>query len=175
MTSLILFLIFCQVLGACTGVLTAVWGEVAYINAMHDGKIDTAERTHLRSIEHGLRFGMTLLLLSSCAFVVVAYVLQGTPQPALTPSYWIFTMLAFLIIGVSWALSRQRISFGLGSAAALTAWWLLAYLVLGRLPISFGAAVALYIVLTAVIYAVLRLIRFFALDSTMKNIALHKK
>ncbi len=164
MVALILFLIFCQALGACVGVFTAIWGELAYIRAMRDGKLDSAERAHLRIIGHGLRFGMTLLLLASFALVVVAYALRGTPQPALTAGYWIFVALAFLVIGFSWALSRRHISFAFGSAAALTAWWLLAYLTLGRLPVlSFGSAVALYAVLTAVIYVVLYCVRLLAL------------
>lgn len=165
MTKLILFLFFCQVLGAFTGACTAIWGELAHIRAMRDGKVDTAERAHLRVIAHGLRFGMTLLLLSTLALTIVAYVQGETLQPALTTSYWIFTLLALLIIGFSWALSRRRVSFTFGSVAALTAWWLLAYLTLGRLPTSFGSAVALYVVLTAVIYGLLRSIRFFALHT----------
>jgi len=163
MASLILFLLFCQALGACVGVFTAIWGELAHIRAMRDGKIDTAERAHLRVIAHGLRFGMTLLLLASFALVVIAYTLHWTPQPALTASYWTSIALALLIIVVSWALSRRRISFPLGSAAALTAWWLLAYLTLGQLPMySFGSVIALYVVLTAVIYVVLHCIRLLA-------------
>lgn len=164
MTELILLLFFCQALGAVVGVSTAVWGELAYIHAMRDGRVDTAERAHLRVIAHGLRFGMTLLLLSSFALVVIAFALHESPQPALLASYWIFSALTLLIIGISWALSRRNISFALGSAAAFTAWWMLAYLTLGQLPVlSFGAAAALYVVLTVAIYAVLSLIRLLAL------------
>lgn len=164
MPTLILFLLFCQALGAVAGVSAALWGEFAYIHALNDGKIDSAERAHLRSIGHSLRFGMTLLLLSSFALVIVAFIVQGTPQPALTEGYWIFIALALTAILISWALARRRISFALGSAAVLTAWWLLAYLVLGRFPlVSFGGAIALYVVLTAVIYAVLSFFRFLAL------------
>jgi len=163
MTALILLLLFCQVLGALVGVCTAIWGELVYIHAVRDGKIDTAERAHLNVIARGLRFGMTLLLIASFGLIVVSFILHVAVQPAQTASYWIFITLALLIIGISWALSRQNISFALGSAAALTAWWLLAYLVLGQFPLlSFGSAAALYVVLTVVIYAVLHLIRFFA-------------
>lgn len=164
MNALILFLIFCQALGASVGACTAIWGEISYIFAMRDGKIDTAERTHLRIIGHGLRFGMTLLLLVSLVLVIVAYVLHDALQPALTASYWVFITFALIIIYISWALARSHISFALGSAAALTAWWLLTYLTLGRLPMySFGSAIAMYVVLTAIIYAVLYYVRLFAL------------
>jgi hypothetical protein len=164
MTTLISFLIFCQALGALSGAGTAIWGELAYIRAMKDGKLDTAERTHLHIIANGLRFGMTLLLLASLGLVIVAYLLEGVVQPALTASYWIFMALALLIVGISWALSLKHISFSLGSAIAFTAWWFLAYLTFGLLPAhSFGSALALFVVLTAIIYAVLHYVRLFAL------------
>jgi len=164
MTNLVIFLLFCQTLGACIGVFTSVWSEFAYIHAMRNGRIDSAERTHLNIIAKGLRFGMTILLIASFALVIIAYSLHGALQPALTASYWTFISLSLLIIGVSWALSRQHVSFALGSAAIITAWWLLAYLTLGQLPIFFfGSAIALYVVLTAIVYVVLRYIRILAL------------
>ena len=171
LTSLVLFLLFCQALGACVGVFTAMWGEIAYIHSMADGKVDAAERAHLRIIAHGLRFGMMLSLIASLALVGVSFTLREATPPALTASYWIFMALALFIVGVSWTLSRRHISFALGSAAILTAWWLLAYLTLGRFPLSFGATVAFYIVLTAVIYAILRIIRFLSL----RFISSHKR
>ncbi len=172
MNTLILFLVFCQAFGALVGASTAIWGEIAHIIAMRDGKIDIAERAHLRIIGNGLRFGMTLLLLASFVLVAISYSLHGTVQPAMTASYWVFMTLALLIIGISWALSRRNISFALGSTAAFTAWWLLAYLALGQLPaLSFGGAIALYIVLSAVMYAIFHYIRLLALHC-MKNKAL---
>ncbi|MBI5405426.1 hypothetical protein HY972_00080 [Candidatus Kaiserbacteria bacterium] len=156
MTALVSLLVFCQALGASVGAFTAVWGELAYVKAIRDGKIDHAERAHLDSIAHGLRFGMLLALLSSLGLVVVAYVFQTAPQPAVSGSYWTLLMLAFSIIGVSWALSRGRISFALGSAILFTAWWFLAYLTLGLVPVlSFGAAIAFFVVATAIFYAIL--------------------
>ena len=125
MAALVSFLVFCQALGASVGALTALWSEFAYVRAMRDGKIDVAERAHLDIIAKGLRFGMALLLLASLGLVIVAYVVRAIPQPALTPSYWTLIVLALLVIGVSLALSRRRISFTLGSAIVFTAWWLL--------------------------------------------------
>jgi len=163
MTTLISFFIFCQAFGALVGVCTAIWGELAYIRAMRDGKLDTAERTHLHIIANGLRFGMTLLLLASFGLVIVAYLLHGILQPALTANYWVFMALALLIIGISWALSLKHISFSLGSAIAFTAWWFLAYLTFGLLPAhSFSSAIAMFVVLTAIIYAVLHYVRLLA-------------
>lgn len=164
MTSLVLVLIFCQALGASIGASAAVLGELAYIRSLRDGKIDAAERAHLDSLAKGLRFGMSLLLAASLALVIVAYASHAAPQPALTASYWILVALALLIIGISFALSRRRISFALGSAAVFAAWWFLAYLTLGQLPaLSFGAAAALYAVAAALLYAMLHYTRLLAL------------
>lgn len=163
MPTLVPLLVFCQALGAGVGAITAVWSELAYVGAMRDGKIDRAERAHLTIIAHGLRYGMALLLLASLGLVVVAYARQATLQPALTESYWILTALALLVIGISWALSRQRISFTFGSAVVFTAWWFLVYLSLGWLsPLSFGAAVMAFIVATAIFYALLSYARLLA-------------
>lgn len=170
MSALISLLLFCHLLGAFTGIATAIGGEFAYLRAIRDGKIDAAERAHLRIAARGLRFGMSLLLLASFALVILAYILHEPLQPALTASYWIFMTLVLLIIGLSWALARRRVSFALGSAALLAAWWLLAYLTLGRLPLSYGAAIALYVVLTAVVYVLLRSVRFFVSSLTHRTI-----
>jgi low affinity Fe/Cu permease len=64
--------------------------------------------------------------------------------------------LALSIIFFSWALSRHVLDFALGSSAVFVGWWFLALLVFGRLPpLGFGEAVALYIVATAIIAALL--------------------
>jgi hypothetical protein len=73
-------------------------------------------------------------------------------------------LLALLIIGIAWALSRRRVPFALGSAAIFTAWWFLAFLTIGQLPmLTFGSAVALLVVATAIFYAVLQYARMLAL------------
>ena len=164
MTTLVPFLTFCQALGVFIGAFTALWSEFAYVRAMRDGKIDAAERAHLRIIGRGLRFGMSLLLLASLGLVIVAYVLHTTQQPALTADYWTVTVLTLVIISISWALSRRHISFAFGSAILFTAWWFLAYSTLGWiLPLSFGASILFFIVATAIFYGILEYARFLAL------------
>lgn len=160
MDTLVAFVIFCQALGAIIGAGTTVWGEMAYVRAMRDGRIDHAERAHLNAIAHGLRFGMSLLLLSSFALVVIAFLLRASVQPALTPSYWMLIVIALLVLYVSWALSRNRISFALGSAIAFSGWWFLAYLTLGWIPpLSFGAIIAFFAIETAIFYGILQYAR----------------
>lgn len=163
MATLVFILILCQALGATIGAVAVVWAEIAYVRDMRDGKIDTAERAHLRAIAHGLRFGMTLVLVSSLVLVGLAYVLHTSRQPASTSSYWLLIVLALLITFVSWALSRKRISFALGSAVAFTGWWFLALLTFGQIPeLSFGAAVAFFVISTAIFYVLLQYARLLA-------------
>jgi hypothetical protein len=167
MLALVTFLMFCQALGATVGAVSVVWGEFAYVRAMRDGKVNHAERVHLQALGHGLRWGMSLLLLASLALVVVAFLLHAADQPALSASYWILIALALLVTTVSWALSRGRISFALGSAAAFTGWWFLAFLVIGQIPpLSFGAATAFFVVATGIFYALLRYARLLALHKS---------
>lgn len=171
MTSLILFLVFCQALGAVIGVCSVIWGELVYVRAMRDGKVDRAERVHLDHVARGLRFGMTLLLAASLSLVILSYHLRATEQPALTTSYWILIVLALLVIFASWGLSRGRISFKLGSAISFTGWWFLAYLTFGQIPeISFGATVAFFVVATVIFYALLQYVRFLLVQKNSKNV-----
>lgn len=162
-TTLVPFLVYCQAIGAAIGVVTAVWGELAYIRAMRDGKIDTAERAHLAVIAHGLRFGMVLILVASFGLVIEAYRAHAVSQPVVSASYWILVALAVLVTLVTWALSRKLISFAFGSALVFSGWWFLVFLTIGKLPaVTFGVAAALYVVVTAVFYAILRYVRFLA-------------
>jgi hypothetical protein len=116
-STLVAFLVFCQALGAIVGAVTCVWGELSYVKSMRRGQVDAAERRHLIIIGHGLRYGMSLLLLSSLGLIILAYGERVTTQPALSTPYWTLILLALLVIGVSAALARKRISFGFASAA----------------------------------------------------------
>ncbi|MDP2594160.1 MAG: hypothetical protein Q8P36_02380 [bacterium] len=159
-------LVFAQAFGALVGAIYAVHGELAYLRAARDGHIDKAERVHLDALARGLRFGMTLLLLASLGLVILAYASSTPIQPALTSGYWSFLALALLVTFLSFALSRGRISFSLGSAAVFTGWWFIVYLAFGRLPpLTLGASVALYVVATALFYVLLRFLRAFVLPS----------
>src|SRR3989344_3279263 len=163
MDVLLTFLVCLQVLGGAIGVFYAMRGEFAYINAIKDDAIDRAERAHLDHLASGLWYGMTLVVAASTGLVILAYRL-GTPlQPAETSVYWSFVALILLVTLLTWALSRERISFSLGSSAVFTGWWFLLYIALGRLPsLSLGASVALFVIVTAIFYALLRYLRAFA-------------
>lgn len=150
------FLLFCQALGAFVGAFFAVQAELAYVRAVRDRKIDHAERLHLNASLRGLRFGMSILLLSSLALVAVAYTLRIGERSLLSENYWALVVLALLITAISWALSRKRISFAFGSATAFAGWWFLVFLTLDQIPpLSIGTATAFFAIATAIFYALL--------------------
>lgn len=160
MPSLVEILLSLQALGAIVGACYVVLAELAYIRAHRDGRIDSAERAHLAHLGRALRFGMVLLLLSSLALVFASYRAENLVQPGTTSAYWAQIVFALLTIAVSWALSRNLVSFATGSAVAFSAWWFLAYQALGQLPeLSFGALIALYVVVATVFGGVLYYLR----------------
>lgn len=161
MAALASFLVFTQALGAVGGVASVVIGELAYAKARQDGRIDKAEKAHLRSIVKGVQYGMVLILVSSIGLVLVSFMSGAQTQPALTVSYWVFMLLSLAVIIVSWMLSRKHVSFTFGSAVVFSAWWLIAYIAFGLMPmLSFGAAIAYFIFITALLYAMLYYVRF---------------
>ncbi|MDB5244758.1 MAG: hypothetical protein JWN18_628 [Parcubacteria group bacterium] len=156
MESLLIALMCLQALGACLGAIAVVRGELAYVHASRDGAIDDAEAAHLRHIAQGLRYGMSLALISSLLLVVLAYFADARTQPAFMSSYWTFISISLLVTVDSWALSRKRVSFALGSAFLFAGWWFLVYLTFGLLPpLTFGAAAAVLVVVTTIFYALL--------------------
>ncbi len=163
MTALVSFLLFCQALGAVIGISMTIWGELSYVKAVRDGRVDAGELAPLHSIARALRYGMTLLLTASFALVVSAYLTHAAPQPALTSSYWTLIVVALLTVISTWALSRKHLSFALGSTIAFTAWWFLGYLTAGWLPpLSFGAATGFLVVATGIFYGMLAYARMLA-------------
>ena len=156
MSFLLLIFALIQAAGAMIGAGGSVFAEIFYVRAMRDGYLDGAERAHLRIVASALRWGMLALLLASIGLVLVNFIYALPTQPAVTHVYWIEMFLALAIIGASWALSRKRVSFALGSAAVFTGWWFVALLVFGRLPdLGFGAALAFYVVVTGVVSVIL--------------------
>ena len=160
MTTAITLAVAGQALGALIGVAACVWGELSYLHAARDGNIDHAERLHLNMIAHALRYGLTLLLVASFTLVVLAFMAHGTPQPAMTSSYWMLTGLMFLLIYASWARSKKKLSFPLASAIIFSAWWFVLYFSFGQIPaLSLAATFVFFVVATAVFYGTLQYAR----------------
>lgn len=161
------FLLFCQTLGALGGAFSAVAAEIAYVRALRDGHIDKAERRHLELLTHGLRYGMLLLLLASIGTVVYAYVYHAPTQPALSTSYWIFMVLALIVIILTWATGRKVISFSVGSAGLFAGWWCMAYLAMGLFPqLSLVSSLFAYLILAGVFLGLLHYARFLTIKFT---------
>jgi hypothetical protein len=162
MSALTAFFLYLQALGAIGGTCTAVWGEVAYAAAMRDKHIDASERRHLHLIAASLRYGMFFMLIASLGLVIMAYQNGAAAQPALTTSYWIFMVLALIVICAAWLLSKHKISHALGSAIIFTSWWFLFFLSLGLMPVlPFGAILLSYIVACALFFGMLQYARSF--------------
>lgn len=156
MLALTYLLVMLQAIGAGIGACMAVWGESAHIRALRDGRVDDAESAHLRAIARGLRYGMVLVLLSSLGLVILSYLSHTVVQPALQSSYWMLIWLSIVIIMASWALSRKHLSFALGSAILFSGWWALVFVATGQIPpVTFGASIGLFIVVTGVFYGLL--------------------
>lgn len=162
MQSLTILFVILQAVGAILGAGGAVWGEITYFQAIRDGRIDRAEREHLGVIARALRWGMLVLLLSSIALVLLAFIVESPVQLAVTPSYWALMTFALAVIWASWALSRRKVAFWFGSAVAFTGWWMMALLALGRFPaLSYGAMLAFAVVACAIIAGILAYLRSF--------------
>ncbi len=156
MEALFALLAFTQAIGALIGAGGGVFAELYYFRAMKDGRVDEAERSHMRVLATTLRIGMIVVLLSSISLVILDFVYLRHPQPALTATYWTQMLIAIGVIVASWALSRKRISFVWGSAIVFTGWWYLACLSLGQMPLmSLGSALALYLVSTVIMAGLL--------------------
>jgi hypothetical protein len=156
MQALIGIAVLVQAAGAIIGAGGSVIGELSYLQAMQDMRVSHAEHEHLTTIARALRWGMLMLLGGSIGLVILDYLAGSQLQPALTNGYWVEMTLAFIVIWASWALSRERVVFWLGSAAAFTGWWSLALLTLGRAPtLGYGASLGLYVIATAIIAAIL--------------------
>jgi len=112
---------------------------------------------------------MVSILISSFGLVLVAFLSYGM-QPAETASYWTMIFFALVVVGLSWALSRRKISFALGSAALFSGWWLLAALTLGKAPfVGFGSALAFYAIATGVFAGILYYARMLILNAAKKT------
>jgi len=98
MTALLTIGALLQAVGAVLGAGGSVFAEIFYLRAIQDGRIDEAERAHLRVVAGALRWGMLILLVGSITLVVTDFVYLVPVQPALTHAYWTLMGLAFAII-----------------------------------------------------------------------------
>ena len=142
--------------GALVGTGFTTFAEVFYTHAVSDGEIDHHERKYLRRLFKGFTFGITLVLLSNLALIVLEYLVPDAPQAVLAAPFWALQTLTLLIIATGWLLSKRRISWWLGSAAVLTAWWMMLLIDLGFFNTSsYLVLVFDYILVTALVAGLL--------------------
>ncbi len=152
-----------QLMGAVVGAASAVLAEVWYLEALRDGKVTRKENKHIAVATHGLRFGMSLVLLSSLGLLVTDYLLGGGRSAVLTPSYGALFGIIVLIFAISWTMSKRPKTFAWGSLVTFSAWWFMVYLTLGALPIdSLVAAAGIFLGTLLLLSVILHSARSFA-------------
>jgi hypothetical protein len=147
-------------LGALVGTGMTTYAEIFYTHAVSDGEIDHHERKYLRRLFRGFTFGMTLVLLSDLVLIVLEYLIPNAPQAVLTAPFWSLQILTVLILLLGWLLSKRRIMWWLGSAAVLSAWWILLGIDLGTFNSSgYLELLFNYVLVTALFAALLSFLR----------------
>jgi hypothetical protein len=163
MTSeLLSFFLELHTLGAiiCAGYVA--FAEFFYTKAASDGIIDHHERKYLRHLFSGLRFGMSIVLVSSIALIVLEYLLPDSPQDVLSAPFWALQTLTLLVLFFAWLLSRKNAEWWFVSAAILTGWWMMLLIDLGYLQqfqLTYFMYLLLYFVVSLVLSGVLSYIR----------------
>lgn len=110
-------------LGAALGAGGALFAEIFYAKATADGRLDHREREWFRSTFFALRWGMTLVLASGILLVFIQYFLPDSPERIVHQGLWIQNILALVVLGFAYFLSRRRISWQFGAAAVFAGWW----------------------------------------------------
>ena len=113
---------FAHIIGTALGVGGATLGEVFYLKAARDGKVDPHENDALRTIFYVLRVGMALLIISGFGYFIMLR-LEGHTTPLLGARMWAkLTIVLILLFGVV-AWHTRKVPMWLGSAISLTSWY----------------------------------------------------
>jgi hypothetical protein len=125
LTALATILIFIHSLGAMLGAGGITYAEVFYTKAVADGHVDRKERDYFARSYFALRYGMTTVLLTGLALIIVQYFLPNSPDEVLYAPLWMQNTLALIVTFAAWALSRDFIPWWAGSSIAFAGWWML--------------------------------------------------
>ena len=166
METLINIAAFVHVLGAAIGVAGITFGEIFYLKATADGRVDAREREYMHTTFFALKWGLLLILLSGVVLGVLEYAYAGAQNHILGAPWWFINTLAFVIIFAGWGMMREKVSWWLGSALAFSGWWMVLMLDAWQITtpeasFSYLSLVFAYIVFAAVTAAVLSYARFF--------------
>lgn len=112
-------------LGAALGAGGSLFAEIFYAKATADGHLDHREREWFRTTFFALRWGMTIVLTTGIALVIVQYFLPNSPTDVLHPAIWMQNILALVIVGFASALARKQVSWEVGASAIFAGWWMI--------------------------------------------------
>lgn len=131
-------LIGIHAIGAALGAGGVTYAEIVYAKAIADNRIDARERAYFEKSYWALRWGMSTVLLSGLALIVVQYFLPDSPDAVLYAPLWMQNTLALIITCSAWFMARGHISWWLGSSLAFAGWWMLLTLdAFALLPVSY--------------------------------------
>ncbi len=114
-----------HLLGAALGAGGVLFAEIFYTKAIADGRITEKEREYFATTYWSLRWGMTTVLLSGIALIVVQYLLPNSPEAVLYAPLWMQNTLILIITAVGWMLSRDLVSWWVGSSMVFAGWWMI--------------------------------------------------
>ena len=160
MTSLIPLLSGLHLIGTALGCGGITFAEIFYLKAAKDGRIDAAERDHIRSTYWAMKWGLSIALVAGLLLTVVQYQLQASDQAVMYAALWMQDTLAVIIIISGWALAARAFPWWLATALAFSAWWTMLLLHAWQtLPLNYLSLVFMYllfVVATAIIFGYLR-------------------
>jgi hypothetical protein len=118
-------LITIHVIGAALGAAGVTYAEIFYTKATADGHIDRREYDYFSTTFWALRWGMTVVLVSGIALVIVQYLLPNSPEDVFYAPLWTQNTLALVITLAAWFTSRKMFPWWLGSSLAFAGWWMM--------------------------------------------------
>ncbi len=166
MITLINIAAFVHVLGAAIGAAGITFGEIFYLKATADGRVDARERDYLHTTFFALRWGLLVILLSGIVLGTLEYAYVGAENHVISAPWWFINTLAFVIIFAGWGLMKGKVSWWIGSSLAFSAWWMVLMLDAWQITspeasFSYVALVFAYVVFALITAGALSYARFF--------------
>jgi hypothetical protein len=118
-------LIAVHAIGAALGAGAATFAEIAYAKAIADNRVEERERAYFAKSYWALRWGMTTVLLSGIALIIVQYFLPDSPDAVLYAPLWMQNTLVLVIAISAWLMARGHVDWWVGSSIAFAGWWML--------------------------------------------------
>jgi hypothetical protein len=153
MTELLIpYVVMLHTLGALIGAGVTTFAEIFYTEAAADGRIDHHERKYLRRMYRALKLGMSLVLVTGIALIILEYLVSDATQDVLAAPFWALQTFTLLIILLASLISQKKAPWGLASSGILTAWWMMLLIDLGYLnSLGYLMIVITYLLSTCIV------------------------